>query len=106
MNIGELRLSKRRRKNRLLPLQILLNNIHNRDKYHDYDKCLMYKSMVMNSKYVLHAKIGEERPPGSRGSNSRREVEKFKDLRPGQILSVSNTCDKFLESRGLKQVPS
>lgn len=65
----------------------------------------MYKSMVMNSKYVLHAKIGAERPPGSRGSNSRREVEKFKDLRPGQILSVSKACDKFLESRGLKQVP-
>ena len=59
----------------------------------------------MNSKYGLRARLGEERPLGSRGSNSRREVEKFKDLRAGQILSVRKACDKFLESRGLKQVP-
>ena len=33
------------------------------------------------------------------------EVEKFDDLRRSQILSVRKACDKFLESRGLKQMP-
>ena len=66
---------------------------------------MMYKSMPMNTKYLLGARFGKESPVGSLGSNSRREVEKFKDLRPGQILSVRKACDKFLESRGLKQIP-
>jgi hypothetical protein len=65
----------------------------------------MYKSIPMNTKYLLGARFGEESPVGSFGSNSRREIEKFKDLRPGQILSVRKACDKFLESRGLKQIP-
>ena len=69
---------------------------------------LMYKSIPMNTKYLLGARFGKESPVGSlgsNGSNSRREVDKFKDLRPGQILSVRKACDKFLESRGLKQIP-
>jgi len=65
----------------------------------------MYKSIPMNKKYHLGARFGKEGPVGSLGSNPRREVEKFKDLRPGQILSVRKACDKFLESRGLKQIP-
>jgi hypothetical protein len=65
----------------------------------------MYKSMAMNSRYVLRVGFAEERPVGPNGSNLSREVEKFNDLRPGQILSVRKACDKFLESRGLKQVP-
>ena len=65
----------------------------------------MYKSRVMNSKYVLRARLCSERPVGSLGSISSREGEKYKDLRPGQILSVRKACDKFLESRGLKQIP-
>jgi hypothetical protein len=58
----------------------------------------------MNNNYALRVRFGEERPVGPNGSSS-REVEKFKDLRPGQIASVRKACDKFLESRGLKQVP-
>ena len=46
----------------------------------------------------------EKRPLGSLGSNSNREIGKFKDLRPSQILSVRKACDRFLESRGLKQI--
>jgi hypothetical protein len=34
-----------------------------------------------------------------------RNVEEVEELRPSQILSVRKACDKFLESRGLKQVP-
>jgi hypothetical protein len=59
----------------------------------------------MNDKSVLRVRFAEKRQIGSLGSNSSREVEKFKDLRPGQILSVGKACDRFLESRGLKQVP-
>jgi hypothetical protein len=65
----------------------------------------MYKPKIMNSKNVLGARLCAERPVGSLGSISGREGEKFKDLRPGQILSVRKACDKFLESRGLKQIP-
>jgi hypothetical protein len=57
----------------------------------------------MNNRYVLNVGFGEERP--DRGSNSSRETDKFDGLRPGQILSVRKACDKFLESRGLKQLP-
>jgi len=59
----------------------------------------------MNSKNILRARLCAESPIGSHGSISGREGEKFKDLRPGQILSVRKACDKFLESRGLKQIP-
>jgi hypothetical protein len=59
----------------------------------------------MNSTNILRARLCAERPIGSLGSISGREGEKFKDLRPGQILSVRKACDKFLESRGLKQLP-
>jgi len=65
----------------------------------------MYKSMAMNSRYVLPVRFVEERPVEPQDSNSSREVEKFDDLRRGQILSVRKACDKFLESRGLKQLP-
>ena len=47
----------------------------------------------------------EDRPVERHNSNSSREVEKYDDLRRGQILSVRKACDKFLESRGLKQLP-
>jgi hypothetical protein len=59
----------------------------------------------MNNRYVLRVGLAEDRPVGPDDSNSSREVEKFNDLRPGQILSVRKACDKFLESRGLKQMP-
>jgi hypothetical protein len=58
----------------------------------------------MNNKSVLRVRSAEKRPLGSRSSNSRGEVGKFKDLRPSQILSVRKACDRFLESRGLKQI--
>ncbi len=47
----------------------------------------------------------EDGPVERHNSNSSREVEKYDDLRRGQILSVRKACDKFLESRGLKQLP-
>ena len=59
----------------------------------------------MNNRYVLDVRFGEARPVESHDPNSSREVEKFDDLRRGQILSVRKACDKFLESRGLKQLP-
>ena len=65
----------------------------------------MYKSMAMNSNYALRVRFGEERPVGPRDSNSSDKVEEFDGLRRGQILSVRKACDKFLESRGLKQLP-
>ena len=64
-----------------------------------------YKWTTMNDRYVLHVGFGEERPVGPNDSNSSREVEKFDDLRRSQILSVRKACDKFLESRGIKQIP-
>jgi hypothetical protein len=64
----------------------------------------MYKSIAMNSNYALRVRFGEEKPVGPNGSNSSREVEEFDGLRRGQILSVRKACDRFLESRGLKQV--
>jgi hypothetical protein len=60
---------------------------------------------MMTNRYDLHARIGEESPVGPRSSNQSRVVDKFNDLRPGQILSVRKACDKFFERRGLKQVP-
>lgn len=65
----------------------------------------MYKWMAMNNSYLLRVRFGEEKSGGPDASNSSRDVEKFNDLRPGQILSVGKACEKFLESRGLKQVP-
>ena len=59
----------------------------------------------MNNRYVFRVGFAEERPVGPHDSNSSREVEKFDGLRRGQILSVRKACDKFLESRGLKQIP-
>jgi hypothetical protein len=59
----------------------------------------------MNNSDVLGVGLAEDRPVGSHDSDSSRDVEKFDDLRRGQILSVRKACDKFLESRGLKQLP-
>jgi hypothetical protein len=59
----------------------------------------------MNNRYVLGVRFGEDRPVGPHDSYSSREVEKFDNLRRSQILSVRKACDKFLESRGLKQMP-
>jgi hypothetical protein len=44
---------------------------------------------------------------GAKGheANSNRALETNDGLRRGQILSVRRACDKFLESRGLKQLP-
>jgi hypothetical protein len=56
----------------------------------------------MNNRYVLRVGFAEDRP---HDSNSSREDEKFDGLRRGQIISVRRACDKFLESRGVKQVP-
>ena len=59
----------------------------------------------MNSRFVLPVRFVEEGPVEPQDSNPNHEVEKFDDLRRGQILSVRKACDKFLESRGLKQLP-
>jgi hypothetical protein len=59
----------------------------------------------MNNRYVLRVGCGEGRPVQSHDSNPSREVDKSNGLRRGQILSVRKACDKFLESRGLRQVP-
>ena len=59
----------------------------------------------MANRYALRVRFGEERLVGPHGSKSSRQVEKFNDLRPGQLLSVGKACDKFLESRGLKRMP-
>jgi hypothetical protein len=56
----------------------------------------------MNNRDVLRVGFAEDSP---RDSNSSREDEKFEGLRRGQILSVRKACDKFLESRGVKQLP-
>jgi hypothetical protein len=53
----------------------------------------------------LACEIWKKRLVGPHGSKSSRKVEKFNYLRPGQLLSVGKACDKFFESRGLKQVP-
>jgi hypothetical protein len=59
----------------------------------------------MNNRYVLRVGFAEDRPVEPHDSNSSREDEKFDSLRRSQILSVRKACDKFLESRGVKQVP-
>ena len=59
----------------------------------------------MNNRYVSGVRFGEDGPVGPRRSNSSHEVEEFNGLRRGQILSVRKAGDKFLESRGLKQLP-
>ena len=64
-----------------------------------------YKWTTMKTRYVLRVGFAEDKPVGPHDSNSNREVEKFDGLRRGQILSVRKACDKFLESRGLKQLP-
>jgi hypothetical protein len=60
--------------------------------------------MPTNKRDVLRVRFREQKPVRPRVSNSSGEIEKFNDLRPGQILSVRKACGKFLESRGLKQV--
>jgi hypothetical protein len=64
----------------------------------------------MNNRYVLRVGCGHGRPVQSHDSKpsrevDNREVDKSHGLRRGQILSVRKACDKFLESRGLKQLP-
>jgi hypothetical protein len=59
----------------------------------------------MNNRCVLPAGFAEDGRVKSDDLNSSREVEKSDGLRRGQILSVRRACDKFLESRGLKQLP-
>jgi hypothetical protein len=59
----------------------------------------------MNSRYSLRVGFSEDRRVEPHDSNSSREVENADGLRRGQILSVRRACDKFLESRGLKQLP-
>jgi hypothetical protein len=59
----------------------------------------------MNDRYFLPVGLSENSSPGPHDSNSSRDDEKFDELRRGQVLSVRRACDKFLESRGLKQLP-
>ena len=59
----------------------------------------------MKNRYLSPVGFGEESPVGPPDSNSNREVEKFDGLRRGEVLSFRKACDKFLESRGLKQLP-
>jgi hypothetical protein len=59
----------------------------------------------MNNRCVLPTGFSEDGRVNSHDSNSSREAEKIDGLRRGQILSVRRACDKFLESRGLKQLP-
>lgn len=59
----------------------------------------------MNDRPAAWMGFGEEKSAGRRAEDSGREIGKYKDLRAGQILSVRKACDKFLESRGVKQVP-
>jgi hypothetical protein len=59
----------------------------------------------MNSRYVLRVGFAEDRRVEPHDSNSSHEVEETDGLRRGQILAVRKACDKFLESRGLKQLP-
>ena len=59
----------------------------------------------MNNGYVSGVRFGEDRPVGTRHSNSSHEVEEFNGLRRGQIVSIRKAGDKFLESRGLNQSP-
>ena len=60
---------------------------------------------AMNDRYVSGVKFGEDGPVGPQDSHTSREIEKFDGLSRGQSLSVRKACDKFLESRGLKQLP-
>jgi hypothetical protein len=59
----------------------------------------------MNNRDFLRVGSDEESPVEPHNSDSSRDVERFDELRRGQILSVRKACDKFLESRGLKQLP-
>jgi len=59
----------------------------------------------MNNRCVLPVGFAEDGRVKDHDSNSNREVERNDGLRRGQILSVRRACDKFLESRGLKQLP-
>ena len=66
---------------------------------------MFYVGIAMTNRYLSRVRFGEDRSVGPDDSDSRREDPKYNDLRRGQILSVRKACDKFLESRGLKQVP-
>jgi hypothetical protein len=59
----------------------------------------------MNNRCLLPAGFAEDGRAKGHESNSSRELERNDGLRRGQILSVRRACDKFLESRGLKQLP-
>jgi hypothetical protein len=59
----------------------------------------------MNDRHALQVGFGENSSDGPHDSDSRRDDDKFDELRRGQVLSVRRACDKFLESRGLKQLP-
>jgi hypothetical protein len=58
----------------------------------------------MNNRCLLPVGFAENGREGH-DSNASREFERNDGLRRGQILSVRRACDKFLESRGLKQLP-
>lgn len=59
----------------------------------------------MNNRCLLPMEFSEDGRAKGHDSNSNRELERNDGLRRGQILSVRRACDKFLESRGLKQLP-
>jgi hypothetical protein len=59
----------------------------------------------MNNRCLLPVEFAEDGRSKDHDSNSSRELERNDGLRRGQILSVRRACDKFLESRGLKQLP-
>ncbi len=64
-----------------------------------------YKWKAMNNRCLLPVGFAEDARAKEPDSNSSREPERYDGLRRGQILSVRRACDKFLESRGLKQLP-
>jgi hypothetical protein len=57
----------------------------------------------MKDRHVLQGGLSEK--DGPHDLDSSPDDEKFDELRRGQVLSVRRACDKFLESRGLKQLP-
>jgi hypothetical protein len=59
----------------------------------------------MNNRCLLPVGFAVDGRVKGRDSNLNRELERNDGLRRGQILSVRRACDKFLESRGLKQLP-
>jgi hypothetical protein len=59
----------------------------------------------MNNRCPLPGEFAELGRAKDHEPNSNRALETNDGLRRGQILSVRRACDKFLESRGLKQLP-